>query len=108
MPILSALILWSFVIRIEGSTITTNRWLRDPAVLSHLGPVPVTRLDRTAIAWLIVLGVAGASGHDGSAARCPTRSWRFGMRVAGARGRSTGTASSPDHRMQGRDAGAVD
>jgi len=37
LPILSALILWSIVLRIVGSTITTNPWPRDTAVLSHLG-----------------------------------------------------------------------
>jgi polyether ionophore transport system permease protein len=60
MPILYALILWSFVVQIVGSTITTNRWLLDTAVLSHLGPVPATGLDWTAIAWLIGIGVIAA------------------------------------------------
>jgi polyether ionophore transport system permease protein len=56
-PILYSLILWSFVIQIIGSSITTNHWLLDTAVLSHLGPVPATSLDWIAIAWLTALGV---------------------------------------------------
>jgi ABC-2 type transport system permease protein len=57
LPVLYSLVLWSFVIQIIGSSITTNHWLLDTAVLSHLGPVPATSLDWTAIAWLAGLGV---------------------------------------------------
>jgi ABC-2 type transport system permease protein len=67
-PILYGLVLWSFVIQIIGSTITTNHWILDTAVLSHLGPVPATNLDWTAIAWLTGLGViatiAGLAAFD--------------------------------------------
>ncbi|MEU4498569.1 ABC transporter permease subunit [Streptomyces sp. NPDC023998] len=59
-PILYGLVLWSFVIEIIGASITTNHWLLDTAVLSHLGPVPATSLDWTAIAWLTGLGVIAA------------------------------------------------
>lgn len=59
-PILYGLVLWSFVIEIIGSSITANHWLLDTAVLSHLGPVPATGLDWTAIAWLTGLGVIAA------------------------------------------------
>ena len=60
MPILYGLVLWSFLIEIIGSSITTNHWLLDTAVLSHLGPVPATSLNWTAIAWLTGLGVTAA------------------------------------------------
>jgi ABC-2 type transport system permease protein len=59
-PILYSLVLWSFVIEIIGSSITTNHWLLDTAVLSDLGPVPAADLDWTAIAWLTGLGVIAA------------------------------------------------
>ena len=41
-PILYTVILWSFLIEIIGSGITSNHWLLDTAVLTHLGPVPAT------------------------------------------------------------------
>ena len=59
-PILYGLVLWSFVVQIIGSSITTNHWLLDTSVLSHLGPVPATRLDWGAVAWLVGLGVITA------------------------------------------------
>jgi ABC-2 type transport system permease protein len=48
-PILYIVILWSFLIEIIGSSITSNHWLLDSAVLTHLGPVPATSLNWTAI-----------------------------------------------------------
>ena len=59
-PVLYALILWSFLIQIIGSTITINHWLLDTAVLTHLGPVPATSPNWTAVAWLTGLGVLAA------------------------------------------------
>jgi len=59
-PILYTVILWSFLIEIIGSTITSNHWLLDTAVLSHLGPVPATSLNWTAIAWLTGLALIAA------------------------------------------------
>jgi len=59
-PVLYALVLWSFVVEIFGSSLTTSHWLLDTAVLSHLGPVPASSLDWTAIAWLTGLGAIGA------------------------------------------------
>lgn len=56
-PILYTSILWSFLIEIIGSTSTSNRWLLDTAILTHLGPVPATSLHWTAIAWLTGLAV---------------------------------------------------
>jgi polyether ionophore transport system permease protein len=59
-PVLYALVLWSFLIQIIGSTITVNHWLIDTAVLTHLGPVPATSLNWTAVGWLTGLGVLAA------------------------------------------------
>jgi polyether ionophore transport system permease protein len=56
-PILYILVLWSFLIETIGSGITSNHWLLDTAVLSHLGPVPATSLSWTAIGWLTGLAV---------------------------------------------------
>ena len=55
-----ALVLWSFLVEIVGSSISANHWLLDTAVLSHLGPVPATSLNWSAIAWLTGLGVIAA------------------------------------------------
>lgn len=60
MPVLYMVILWSFLIEIIGSSITSNHWLLDTALLSHLGPVPATSLNWAAIAWLTGLGVIAA------------------------------------------------
>jgi len=59
-PILYAVILWSFLIEIIGSSITSNHWLLDTAILSHLGPVPATTLNWTAITWLTGLALTAA------------------------------------------------
>jgi len=59
-PILYGIVTWSFVAQIVGSGITTNHWVLDTAVLSHLGPVPATGLDWVPIAWLTGLGLAAA------------------------------------------------
>ena len=59
-PLLYSLILWSFLIEIIGSSITSNHWLLDTAVLSHLGPVPATSLNWTVIAWLTGLAATAA------------------------------------------------
>ncbi len=56
MPILYALILWSFLIQLVGSTITTNHCCSTP----QCSPILAQSRDRpywTAIAWLIGLGV---------------------------------------------------
>ncbi|MGN6791634.1 MAG: ABC transporter permease subunit [Streptosporangiaceae bacterium] len=65
-PLLYSLILWSFLVEIIGSSITSNHWLLDTAVLSHLGPVPATSLNWTVIAWLC--GLAAAATVAGIAA----------------------------------------
>jgi ABC-2 type transport system permease protein len=59
-PILYAVILWSFLIETVGSSITTNHWLLDTAVLTHLGPAPAASLHWTAISWLTGLAVIAA------------------------------------------------
>jgi ABC-2 type transport system permease protein len=61
-PALYALVLWSFLVAIVGTGITSNHWVLDTAVLSHLGPVPASSLDWTAILWLVGLGWAAALG----------------------------------------------
>ena len=43
-----------------GSTITTNRWLLNTSVLTHLSPVPAADTNWAAIAWLIGLGALAA------------------------------------------------
>ena len=66
-PILYGLVLWSFVVQLIGSTITTNHWLLDTSVLTHLGPVPATALDWAAVAWLalgVVTALAGFVAFD--------------------------------------------
>ncbi|MGZ4707115.1 MAG: hypothetical protein ACXWBN_00065 [Acidimicrobiales bacterium] len=67
-PILYGLVMWSFVVEVIGSTITTNRWLLDTSLLSHLTPVPAAALDWTAVAWLCGLGalaaLAGVAAFD--------------------------------------------
>jgi len=65
-PLLYGLILWSFLIEIIGSSLTSNHWLLDTAVLSHLGPVPATSLNWTVIAWLS--GLAAIASLAGVAA----------------------------------------
>ena len=51
----------SFVVEMVGSSITTNHWLLDTAVLSHLGPVPATDLRWPALVWMTALAVASAA-----------------------------------------------
>jgi len=59
-PILYVVVLWSFLIDIIGSSITSNLLLLDTALLSHLGPVPAASLNWTAIGVLTGLGVITA------------------------------------------------
>ena len=56
-PILYTVVLWSFLVEIIGSSITSSHWLLDTALLSHLGPVPATGVNWTAVTWLTGLGV---------------------------------------------------
>lgn len=56
-PVLYTYVLWSFVIAIVGSTITTSHWLLDTALLTHLGPVPASSLNWIAIGWMLGIGV---------------------------------------------------
>lgn len=65
-PALYVLVLWSFLVEVIGTSITSNHWLLDTAVLSHLGPVPAADLDWAAIAWLV--GLAGLAALAGFAA----------------------------------------
>ncbi|MFD8303248.1 hypothetical protein ACFV29_12995 [Streptomyces sp. NPDC059690] len=61
MPVLYGVILWSFLVEIIGSSISDNHWLLDTAVLTHLGPVPATDLNWTAISVLTGAGVIAAA-----------------------------------------------
>jgi ABC-2 type transport system permease protein len=60
LPVLYGVVLWSLLIEIIGTTITTNHWLLDTALISHIGPVPATTLNWTAITWLTGLGLMAA------------------------------------------------
>jgi ABC-2 type transport system permease protein len=51
-PVLYLLILWSFLVEIIGSSVTSNHWLLDTAILTHLGPVPAASPRWTAVATL--------------------------------------------------------
>lgn len=58
-----ALVLWTFLVELVGSSITTNEWLLDTAVLTHIGPVPADTLNWAALGWLVGLGgLAGVIG----------------------------------------------
>jgi polyether ionophore transport system permease protein len=59
-PLLYALVLWSFLIEIVGSSITSNQLLLDTALLSQLGPVPAASLNWTAIGVLAGFGLLTA------------------------------------------------
>lgn len=59
-PVLYALILWSFLVDIIGSSITSDHWLLDTALLTHLGPVPAAGLHWGAIAALTAIGSIAA------------------------------------------------
>ena len=61
-PVVNLVIVWSFLVQLIGSTLTTNRWLLDSAVLSHLRPAPAATPDWTALAWLVGLALVGMLG----------------------------------------------
>jgi ABC-2 type transport system permease protein len=60
MPLLYALVLWSFLIEIVGTSITSSRWLLDTALFTHVGPVPAAGLDWPAMGILTGLGLLAA------------------------------------------------
>ena len=63
MPLLYALVLWSFLIEIVGTSITSSQWLLDTALFTHVGPVPAAGLDWPAMGILTGLGlIAGLAG----------------------------------------------
>jgi ABC-2 type transport system permease protein len=51
---------WWFVIGVVGSSITTNRWLLDTAVFTHLTPVPAGSIDWMPVLVMTGIGVVGA------------------------------------------------
>ena len=65
-PLLYLLVLWSFLVEIIGTSITSNHWVLDTAILTHLGPVPAADLHWTAIA--ILVGTAALTATAGAAA----------------------------------------
>ncbi len=68
-PVLYAVILWSFVVEVVGSSLTTNRWVLDSSLLSHLTPVPAAPLRWSAVAWLVGLGLLAAAAGVAALAR---------------------------------------
>ena len=60
MPLLYALVLWSFLIEIVGTSITSSQWLLDTALFTHVGPVPAAPLDWAAMGILTGLAVIAA------------------------------------------------
>jgi ABC-2 type transport system permease protein len=60
MPVLYALVLWSFLIEIVGTSITSNQWLLGTALFTHVGPVPAAGLDWPAMGILTGLGLIAA------------------------------------------------
>jgi ABC-2 type transport system permease protein len=60
MPLLYALVLWSFLIEIIGTSITSSQWLLDTALFTHVGPVPAAGLDWPAMGILTGLGLVAA------------------------------------------------
>lgn len=61
-PVLYAVVVWSVLVVILGSGVVTNHWVLDTAVLTHIGPVPASDLNGTAIGWLVGLGLLCAAG----------------------------------------------
>ena len=60
MPLLYALVLWSFLIEIVGTSITSSQWLLDTALFTHVGPVPAAELDWPAMGILTGLALLAA------------------------------------------------
>jgi ABC-2 type transport system permease protein len=60
MPLLYALVLWSFLIEIVGTSIASSQWLLDTALFTHVGPVPAASLDWPAMGMLTGLGLIAA------------------------------------------------
>jgi ABC-2 type transport system permease protein len=60
MPLLYALVLWSFLIEVVGTSITSSQWLLDTALFTHVGPVPAASLDWEAMGILTGLGLIAA------------------------------------------------
>jgi ABC-2 type transport system permease protein len=60
MPLLYTLVLWSFLIEIVGTSITSSQWLLNTALFTHVGPVPAASLDWPAMGILTGLGLIAA------------------------------------------------
>jgi ABC-2 type transport system permease protein len=55
-PLLYGYVLWSFAAELIGTGITTNHWVLDTSVLTHVGPAPAADVDWAVIAALVTLG----------------------------------------------------
>jgi ABC-2 type transport system permease protein len=60
-PLLYGYVLWSFAAELIGTSITTNHWVLDTSVLTHVGPAPAAAVDWAAIAALVALGALSAA-----------------------------------------------
>ncbi|HEV7189129.1 MAG TPA: hypothetical protein VGN28_14650 [Blastococcus sp.] len=61
-PILYAVVAWSVLVVVLGPSVVTNHWVLDTAVLTHVGPVPASALNWTAIGWMTGLALLAAVG----------------------------------------------
>ena len=61
-PALYAVVLWSFVVAVVGSSLVDADWILQTAVLSHVSPVPAAPADWSGIVWLLGLAAAGVAG----------------------------------------------
>lgn len=53
-------VLWTFLVEVFGTSITTNRWLLDTALLTHLGPVPASPLQWHNLLAICAIAVVSA------------------------------------------------
>jgi ABC-2 type transport system permease protein len=60
-PALNVLIAWSFLVQLVGPTLTTNRWLIDTAVLSHIRPAPAAAPDWGSLGWMTGMAVVATA-----------------------------------------------
>ena len=56
-----AVVAWSVLVEFVGAVAGTTRWLLDTSILGHITPAPAASPDWTANAWLVALGLLGAS-----------------------------------------------
>jgi ABC-2 type transport system permease protein len=59
-PVAYGLVVWSFLVEIVAGSTSTNHWLLDTSVLSHITPVPAAPPDWLAVGVLAGLGLVAA------------------------------------------------